>query len=86
MAGRRAVALSFPFFNGWNNWTEAEVEAAIAASGRVLQSLWEDWPASGSPEHVEVYNVNVRSLSFDHLPMTGCWAPMNIRRSRCSAS
>jgi len=54
------VALSFPFFNGWDNWTPAEVAAAVATSGCVVQSLWEDWPAVKSSEHAEVYNVNVR--------------------------
>ena len=65
------MALSFPFFNGWNNWTESEVETAVATSGRVLQSLWQEWPAAGSPDYVEVYNVNVRSLGCQRLPVAG---------------
>ena len=66
VAGRRAVALSFPFFSGWNNWTPAEVDAAVATSGRVVQSLWEDWPSAASADHVEVYNVNVRTQYLTH--------------------
>ena len=61
------MALSFPFFNGWNNWTPAEVEAAVATSGRVVQSLWEEWPAAESSEYAEVYNVNVRLPICHHV-------------------
>ena len=31
LAGRRAIALSFPFFNGWSNWTPQDIDAAIQA-------------------------------------------------------
>ena len=56
------MALSFPFFNGWNNWTPAEVDAAVATSGQIVEALWDDWPDAGSQDHVDLYNVNVRSL------------------------
>ena len=29
ISGRRAVAVSFPFFQGWDNWTDADVETAV---------------------------------------------------------
>ena len=74
------MAISFPFFNGWNNWTESEVEAAIATSGRVLQTLWQDWPAAESSDHVEVYNVNVRSLDGQQLPPGRTAAHLSCRR------
>jgi len=61
------VALSFPFFNGWNNWTPADIDAAVATSGRVVQALWEEWPAADSSEHAEVYNVNVRRSIRHHM-------------------
>lgn len=54
VAGRRSVALSFPFFNGWGGWSEAELEAAVAASVDLVARLWDQW-APG----VDVYNVNV---------------------------
>jgi 5'/3'-nucleotidase SurE len=54
VAGRRAVSLSFPFFNGWGAWTDAELEAAVSASVDLVARLWATW-APG----VDVYNVNV---------------------------
>ena len=54
VAGRKAVALSFPFFNGWGGWTEGELDAAVATSVDLIARLWADW-APG----VDVYNLNV---------------------------
>ena len=72
------MALSFPFFSGWNNWTPAEIDAAVETSGRVVQSLWENWPAAESSEHVEVYNVNVRLLLQPVDPM--CSNALSLQR------
>lgn len=54
VAGRRAVALSFPFRNGFGNWTDEELRLAVEASDRVVADLWESWG-----EGVDLYNVNV---------------------------
>ena len=54
VAGRRAVALSFPFKNGFGNWTDEELRLAVEASGKVVADLWESWG-----EGVDLYNVNV---------------------------
>lgn len=29
LAGRKAIAISFPFFRGFSNWSKAEVDDAI---------------------------------------------------------
>lgn len=65
VAGRRAVALSFPFCSGYNNWTPAEVERAVGASVALVASLWAEWEAG-----VDVYNVNV-PLDFDRKEREG---------------
>ncbi len=31
LAGRPAVALSFPFFNGYGNWQQTEIDASVKA-------------------------------------------------------
>ena len=54
VAGKKAVALSFPFKNGFGNWTDEELRLAVEASGRVVKELWESWG-----EGVDLYNVNV---------------------------
>ena len=54
VAGRRAISLSFPFFNGWGGWSDGELEAAVDSSVALVARLWETW-APG----VDVYNVNV---------------------------
>ncbi len=79
------MALSFPFFNGWNNWTDSEIEAAIATSGRVLQSLWQDWPDAGSADHVELYNVNARSFHLSSYCMVGRGEVLVERSAFCFA-
>jgi hypothetical protein len=35
LANRKAIALSYPFFNGFNNWTTQDIATAIQA-GSVL--------------------------------------------------
>lgn len=37
IAGRRAVAVSFPFFQGWDNWTDADIDSAVQVG-----SLWSE--------------------------------------------
>lgn len=59
MAGRRAVALSFPFRHGFHGWTAAELARAVAASVDVVVELWSAWD-----DGVDLYNVNV-PLDFD---------------------
>ncbi|KAK9826760.1 hypothetical protein WJX81_006820 [Elliptochloris bilobata] len=54
LAGRKAVAISFPFFNGFNNWSEEEVADAVQAAGDVTADLWRNWEAGA-----DMYNVNV---------------------------
>lgn len=54
IAGRKSIAISFPFFSGWNNWTDDQVSAAVAATGSVTETLWDSW----SPD-ADMYNVNV---------------------------
>ncbi len=29
LAGKMGIALSFPFFNGWENWTQEDIDSAI---------------------------------------------------------
>lgn len=55
IAGRRAVAISFPFFDGWNKWTDAQIEDAVSIAGDVLLELWSNWDA----DMADVYNVNI---------------------------
>eukprot|EP00241_Pyramimonas_parkeae_P012435 CAMPEP_0114226000 /NCGR_PEP_ID=MMETSP0058-20121206/994_1 /TAXON_ID=36894 /ORGANISM="Pyramimonas parkeae, CCMP726" /LENGTH=279 /DNA_ID=CAMNT_0001336687 /DNA_START=134 /DNA_END=973 /DNA_ORIENTATION=- len=57
LAGRRAVAISFPFKNGWGAWPDHEIEAAVTAAGEVVNELWNNWDQHG--ENAELYNVNV---------------------------
>ena len=62
LAGRRAIAISFPFNGGWGNWPSDEVAAAVEAAARVTTELWEFWAeeaASGGSAAVQLYNVNV---------------------------
>lgn len=54
IAGRKSIAISFPFFSGWNNWTDDQVSAAVAVTGSVTGNLWNSW----SPD-ADLYNVNV---------------------------
>ena len=54
VAGKKSIALSFPFRNGFGNWSDAELRLAVEASGRVVRDLWEGWG-----EGVDLYNVNV---------------------------
>ena len=45
IARRRAVALSFPFFDGWNGWTREQIDEAASISGDVVADLWTNWAA-----------------------------------------
>lgn len=54
VAGKKSVALSFPFKNGFGNWTDEELRLAVEASGKVIADLWDNWG-----EGVDLYNVNV---------------------------
>ena len=56
IAGRRAIAISFPFFSGWDNWTPEQLAAAIRVAGLVTQQLWQQWGSGSGPD---IYNVNV---------------------------
>ena len=55
-----SIAVSFPFFNGWMNWTEDEIFATCRSASDVVLSIWENWDSQkeGSIQ-AEVYNVNV---------------------------
>lgn len=55
IAGRRAIAISFPFFDGWNKWTDAQIQDAVSIAGDVLLELWSSWDA----DMADVYNVNI---------------------------
>ena len=37
--GRRAVAVSFPFFQGWDNWTDADVDSAVQVASTLIKAL-----------------------------------------------
>ena len=52
--GRRAVALSFAFFDRLQSYTAQHVDDACEAAVDVVLSLWQDWGPG-----VELYNVNV---------------------------
>ena len=39
LAGRKAVAISFPFFKGWNNWTPEEVDTSVKVC-KQTKLLW----------------------------------------------
>jgi len=55
-----SIALSFPFFNGWMNWTEDEIFATCRTASGVVLSLWENWESQKEGLiQAEVYNVNV---------------------------
>jgi len=54
VSGKKSIALSFPFKNGYGNWTEEELRLAVEASGRVVADLWTNWG-----EGVDLYNINV---------------------------
>lgn len=56
IAGRKAIAISFPFFHGWGRWTEEEVSAAVRVAGSVSARLWREWDAQAGPS---LFNVNV---------------------------
>ena len=58
IAGRKAIAISFPFFNGWGNWTEDQVQAAVRVAGAVSSDLWQHWSSSDGGSAL-LYNVNV---------------------------
>lgn len=57
IAGRRAIAISFPFFSGWGNWSEEQMQAAVRVAGAVSSDLWQHWNGGGSG--ALLYNVNV---------------------------
>ena len=54
IAGRRAIAISFPFFSGWNNWTPEQLGAATRVAGSVTEQLWSGWD-----ECCDLFNVNI---------------------------
>eukprot|EP00208_Stichococcus_sp_RCC1054_P002245 CAMPEP_0206135278 /NCGR_PEP_ID=MMETSP1473-20131121/600_1 /ASSEMBLY_ACC=CAM_ASM_001109 /TAXON_ID=1461547 /ORGANISM="Stichococcus sp, Strain RCC1054" /LENGTH=255 /DNA_ID=CAMNT_0053527079 /DNA_START=302 /DNA_END=1069 /DNA_ORIENTATION=+ len=54
IAGRRGIAISFPFFHGFGNWTETEILKAVEAAGAVTEQLVQSWG-----DDVDIYNVNV---------------------------
>ena len=39
ISGRRAVAVSFPFFRGWDNWTDADVDSAVQVASTLIKAL-----------------------------------------------
>ena len=40
IGGRKAVAVSFPFFSGWDNWTDTDINTAVRVGPcQVLHSL-----------------------------------------------
>ena len=60
LAGRRAIALSFPFKRGWGKWTDAEVAAAVAVAAEVTARLWDAFEGpAGEGAEADVFNVNV---------------------------
>ncbi len=56
IAGRKAIAMSFPFFHGWGKWTDAEVAAAVRVAGSVSARLWREWDGQPGPS---LFNINV---------------------------
>lgn len=58
IAGRKAIAISFPFFSGWGNWTEDQVQTAVRVAGAVSSDLWQHWSSSNGGSAL-LYNVNV---------------------------
>ena len=58
LAGRKAVAISFPFFSGFNNWTSEEVTDAVRV--RACASLF-----AASATHDAYYAIHAGML--DHL-------------------
>ncbi|CAG9466166.1 unnamed protein product [Pedinophyceae sp. YPF-701] len=65
LADVRSIAVSFPFFAGFNNWPENEIEASVSVAAEICLKLWDTWPSALQdgpdaclPEHL-VYNVNV---------------------------
>ena len=52
--GRKAIALSFAFFDRLSAYTEQHVADACEAAVDVVEALWMEWPAG-----VELFNVNV---------------------------
>ena len=57
LAGRRAIAISFPFNSGWGNWPAEDVAAAVEVAARVTTELWGMWCQSGGA--APLYNINV---------------------------
>eukprot|EP01023_Acetabularia_acetabulum_P062524 TRINITY_DN7707_c0_g1_i4.p1 TRINITY_DN7707_c0_g1~~TRINITY_DN7707_c0_g1_i4.p1 ORF type:complete len:246 (+),score=27.76 TRINITY_DN7707_c0_g1_i4:80-817(+) len=60
--GRKAVALSFPFVNGWGNWTDQQLNEAFHRSAQEILKLFKNWDNNQSG--IDWYNVNV-PLGFD---------------------
>lgn len=57
LLGVKSISLSFPFFKGFNNWTQGEVDSACEASLYVIKDLWGDWDSSQDTSET-VYNIN----------------------------
>lgn len=55
LLGVKSIALSFPFFNGYNNWPEGEIQDACRVTLDLVRGIWKEWPAEGET----VFNVNV---------------------------
>jgi len=57
IAGRRAMAVSFPFKDGFGKWSPEEIDSAVTAAGETVSTLWDEWDSD--QQGVELYNVNV---------------------------
>ena len=60
ICGKKAIAISYPFFSGWNNWTDEQIMDAVNVTGDVIHDLWNSWSTETSESTNDLfYNVNV---------------------------
>lgn len=40
LAGKLGIALSFPFFSGWENWTQEDIDSAVQVRTPAVNMLF----------------------------------------------
>ena len=81
LAGRRAVAVSFPF-QEYGKWEDEQVQRAAGTAAAILGQLWERWPEGGGApggSRSDLFNVNV-PLWLPDSPPAELWRWTSVDR------
>ena len=76
IAGRKAVAVSFPFFHGWDNWAPADVDTAVQVAPLPTTSKlpWRVTRISRSASISLSWLMELATLSIDGCLTFACMA------------